>query len=247
MELIWFGSKSKLANLKQLNINLNICSVVVEPTDSVRDLGVILDSKPSMYQHIDKLSSTSFFHRRRLRHFRRMLNPSSRQRLVSGFILSRIDFRNAVLAGPPACMLAPLQRILNAAAQFVAGLPACAHVTNTMQSLHWLPVAYRIHYKLCLVMYAVYNSTSPSYIADTTARISTLSGRVRLRSANTSDLTYLVPWTTFGVRAFSVAGPREWNTSPIMIRNITEVPAFKLVIKTHFLKWHILTHNFMWL
>ena len=43
-QLIWFGSKSKIADLKQLDTNLNICSVDVEPTDSVRDLGVILDS-----------------------------------------------------------------------------------------------------------------------------------------------------------------------------------------------------------
>ena len=43
MEFIWFGSKSKLADFKLLNLNLTICSVVIEPTDSVRDLGVILD------------------------------------------------------------------------------------------------------------------------------------------------------------------------------------------------------------
>ena len=48
--------------------------------------------------------------------------------------------------------LAPLQRVLNAAVRFGAGLPARAHITDTMQSLHWLPVAYRIRYKLCLVM-----------------------------------------------------------------------------------------------
>ena len=59
-ELIWFRSKSKLANVIQLDTNLNICSVVVEPTDSVRDLGVILDSELSMRQHVGKLSSYAF-------------------------------------------------------------------------------------------------------------------------------------------------------------------------------------------
>ena len=93
-----------------------------------------------------------------------MLDSSSRQCLI--FISSRIDFCNAVLAGLPASMLVPLQRVLNAAAQFVASLPARADFTDTMRSLHWQPVAYRIRYKLCLVMYAIYNSTSSSYIAD---------------------------------------------------------------------------------
>ena len=69
-ELIWLDSKSKLADLKQLDTKLNICSVVVEPTDSVRDLGVISDSELSMRQHVGKLSSTCFFYLRRLRQFR---------------------------------------------------------------------------------------------------------------------------------------------------------------------------------
>ena len=45
-----------------------------------------------------------------------MLDPSSRQGLVSAFILSRIDFCNAAYAGLPARTLEPLQRLLNAAA-----------------------------------------------------------------------------------------------------------------------------------
>ena len=60
MEL-WFCSKSKLADPKQLDTNLNICSVVVEPTDSVLDLGVILDSKLSVRRHVGNLSSICFF------------------------------------------------------------------------------------------------------------------------------------------------------------------------------------------
>ena len=51
-ELIWFGSRANLAKLRQLDTNLSLCSVVVEPVNSVRDLGVILDSKLSMARHI---------------------------------------------------------------------------------------------------------------------------------------------------------------------------------------------------
>ena len=107
-----------------------------------------------------------------------------------------------MLASLPACMLAPPQGILNPTARFVAGLPARAHVTDTMRSLHWLQVAYRIRYLLCLVMYAVYKGTSPSYIADTTARISTLHGRGRLLS---SEFDIPCARKNVGERAFSVA------------------------------------------
>ena len=56
-EIIWFGFKSKLANLKQVDTNLNICSVVIQPTDFVRNLGFKLDSELSMRQHVACVSS----------------------------------------------------------------------------------------------------------------------------------------------------------------------------------------------
>ena len=91
-------------------------------TNWLRNLNVIFDSKLPMRQHVSKLSSTCFFHLCHLRPFRRMLDPSSQQWFVSAFILSHIDFCNAMLAGLPACMHAPLQHVLNAAERFIASL-----------------------------------------------------------------------------------------------------------------------------
>ena len=93
--------------LWQLDVmSLNLCSVAVEPVDSVRDLGVILDSELSMRVHISKISSTCFFDLRRLRKLRPFIDTASAQRLASAFILSRIDYCNAVLAGLPTSTLA---------------------------------------------------------------------------------------------------------------------------------------------
>ena len=69
-----------------------------------------------MQKHIGKVSSICFFHIRRLRNLRSMLDQSFAQRLVSAFILSHIDYCNDVLAGLPATTLARLVRVLNAVA-----------------------------------------------------------------------------------------------------------------------------------
>ena len=68
-ELKWFGSRCNRTKVRKLGMSLNLCSVVVEPADSVRDHGVTLVSELSMAQHIGKLSSKGFFHLRRLRKF----------------------------------------------------------------------------------------------------------------------------------------------------------------------------------
>ena len=89
-----------------------------------------------------------------------------------------------------------------------------------MKSLHWFPIAYRIRFKLSVLMHGVHNKTNPSYLTDTTTPISSLPGHRQLRSA--MMIEYDIPRirTKFADRAFSVAGPRDWNALPADIRNI---------------------------
>ena len=230
-ELMWFGSRSNRTKRSQLDASLNLGSVVIEPVHSVRDLGVILDGELSMIQHIGQISSICFFHLRRLRKPRLVLDPSSMQRLISTFIMSRLDYCNAMLAGLPACTLAPLQRVLNAAARLMVGPTAEDRISDVMRSLHWMPIEYRIRYKLCLLMHAVQNGTSPAYIVDIKTPISSLHGHRMLRSAATYQYEIPRTRTKFDDRAFSVAGPQEWNNLPTNIRNIREVSSFKRAIK----------------
>ena len=150
--------------------------------------------------------------------------------------MSRLNYCNAVLAGLPACTLVPLQRVLNAAARLMIGPTAGDRISDVMRSLNWLPIEYRICYKLCLLMHAVQNGTSPAYIVDITTPISSLHGHSMLHSATTNQYDIPRTRTKFGDRAFLVAGPHEWNNHPINNRNIREVSSFKRAIKTYFFK-----------
>ena len=148
-ELIWFGSRVNLLKLKQLdNMSLNLCFGVVETIDSIHDLCLILGIKLLMREHTSKISSICFFHLHHLQKIRPLIDSNSTQRLVSAFILSRVNYCNAVVSGVPDSRLAPLQRVLNAAARFLAGTAVRIHVP-LRKLLHWLPIAHRIRFKLC--------------------------------------------------------------------------------------------------
>jgi len=120
-DLIWLYSNT-LDSLTDTDVTICLDQAVIHPSDCVRDLGVLLDSSLSMRQHIAKVASTCFFHLRRLRKLRRVLDLQSRKQLVCAFILTHIDYCNAVLANLPDTALAPLQRVLHAAARFVAAI-----------------------------------------------------------------------------------------------------------------------------
>ena len=97
-EVIWFGSNANLDRLAVTDVTICLDQATIHPSDCVRNLGVLLDSSLSMRQHIAKIASTCFFHLRRLRKLRRVLDLESQKRLVCAFILTRIDYCNAVLA-----------------------------------------------------------------------------------------------------------------------------------------------------
>jgi len=106
----------------QLNADKTVSSAITinrnitKPSSVVRDLGVLFDAEPSMRQNVSRVSQTCFFHLRRIRSVRRQFGRDVSAKLVTCWVLSRLDHCNAVLAGSPATILGHLQRILHAAA-----------------------------------------------------------------------------------------------------------------------------------
>ena len=69
---------------------------------------------------------------------------------------------------------------MNTAVRLVARLGWRDHITPAMQDLHWLPIFYRIKYKLCILMHAAANNNSPEYITNILVRNSSLQNRAAL-------------------------------------------------------------------
>ena len=138
--------------------------VTITPVDSVRVLGVQLDCEVNMREHIGMTAASCLFHLRRLRQLRHIVNQYVMKRLVCTYILTRLDYCNCVLAELQAKSLKPLERVMNAAARLGMGLQPRDHITEAMHNLHWLPLTFRIKYKLCLMMYAALNGRCPTYI-----------------------------------------------------------------------------------
>ena len=76
-------------------------------------------------------------------------------RLVLALIMSRLDYCNSVLAG------LPLQRVQNTAARLIFELGTREHVTVSLLQLHWLPVHWRVQFKLCCLMHSVFYRKCP--------------------------------------------------------------------------------------
>jgi len=144
--------------------------------------------------------------------------------------MCRLDHGNATLSGLPQSTLAPLQRVLNAAARLVCDLRPREHVTSALIDLHWLPIAARIEFKICVLAYHSLDSTAPAYISDMLQPVSTSQRQTNLRSATNSEL--FVPRTRLrvGERAFSSAAPRLRNALPTDIKRAATLLTFYFII-----------------
>jgi len=156
------------------------------------------------------------------RRIRRSLDSDSAATLVHAFVSSRVDYCNAIFVGAPKNVTDKLQRVLNAAARIVSGTRKYDHgLTDLMHNeLHWLDVPDRVKYKLGLLMYRCQHNQAPRYLMDHCSPVSDVVFRQHLRSASSHQLS--VPrhrLSTYGRRAFSVAGPTVWNSLPDDLRD----------------------------
>ena len=126
--LLLFGTATNLENIPPGCDEMQAGSSVIKSAVVVRDLGVLLDAQLSMREHISRTAQVCFFHLRWLRSIRQLLGRDVTLKLVVALVFSRLDYCNAVLAGLPASTLAPLQRILHAAARLVNGLRPRDHI-----------------------------------------------------------------------------------------------------------------------
>uniref|UniRef100_A0A3B3S2Z9 Reverse transcriptase domain-containing protein n=1 Tax=Paramormyrops kingsleyae TaxID=1676925 RepID=A0A3B3S2Z9_9TELE len=203
-------------------------------SQAVKNLGVSLDSSLNFQTHIDSVVRIGFFHLRLLAKVKPFLNQSDLEKAIHAFISSQLDYCNALYVGITQARLHRLQLVQNAAARMLTNNRKNYHITPILCSLHWLPVRFRIQFKLLMFVFNAINGLAPSYLCET---ISFYHQGRALRSANQNLL--VVPRSRskqWGDRSFAVAGPKLWNTIPPELRKITDLPLFKAQLKTHLFK-----------
>ena len=232
-EFLIIGSRQQLAKINISNVHVGSSEIL--PVNSVRDLGAWLDETMSMDVHIGKICSKAFRGLYKIRQIRKFLSEESTETLIHAFVTVHLDYCNSLLSGVPQRQMDRLQKVFNAAARVVYYIPRYAHITPVLMRLHWLPISYRIKFKIALLVFKALKDMAPTYIREL-LELKPLS-RYALRS-DTQNLLK-VPRTkckTFGDRAFAVAGPRVWSQLPLDIRTSATVDTFKNRLKTYFYK-----------
>ena len=209
---------------------IQLLGVETYPAKSACNLGVIFDRNFNFHSHISAICSSCIYHIRDVRRIRRHLDLDSAKVLANALVSSCLDYCNSLLSGIVETDLTKLQRVLNRMARVVTKSPPFTRSVPLLRSLHWLPVKYRVHFKICSLTYKALHEEQPVYLCSLIA-ISLPSRSLR----SNRGITLLVPRirTNTGARAFSSCAPSLWNNLPLSVRSATSVATFRRRLKTY--------------
>ena len=210
--------------------SLHIGNSVINAKPSVRNLGVQFDSEMSMSAHVNLTCRNLFFQIRNINSVRKSMSEKVTASIIHSYILSRLDYGNALLINANSDQIVKLQRVQNAAARILSKTSKFTHITPVLKQLHWLPVVERIKFKILLLTWKIINGLAPHYFDDL---ISEYVPSRSLRSSGTGMLTPRRVKCSFGEKAFATCAPVLWNALPSNVRNAKSLESFKSGLKTH--------------
>ena len=189
------------------------------------------DSALTMERQINHTVKICYFHLRKISKIRRYLTVDACKALVQASIISRLDYCNVLYMSLPATLLSRLQRVQNSAARVICRAQRSEHISPHLKSLHWLPVLYRVQYKVLLHVYKAIHGLTPSHIQQL---VQVRQSRRQLRSSERLLLEVpKVRTVRYGQRTFRFSAAQLWNPLPENIKMCENVYTFKKCLKTY--------------
>ena len=215
---------------------INIGGSVAQLKPIVRDIGVVLDTRLDMAFQVSNVCRSAYYHLFRIAKIRASLTIVACKTLVHALVISRLDYGNALLYGITDRLLHCLEMIQHSAARIIMCIKRHDRqsITAVLRRLHWLPVKWRINYKIVVLVFRALHGLSPAYLS------TLITPYEPSRAPRLTDSALLcVPrhkLERYGRRSFSCAGPVLWNSLPEDMRLADSLNSFKSHLKTHYFK-----------
>ena len=153
---------TKTPNIEKLFFD----STVIDLTERVRDLGVILDKNLRLIYHINETSREETNAIRSIGRIRKYLTNGNLKLLFNALVISRLNYCKSILYSLPKQELDRLQRVQNTAARLITETKQYDLINPTLRELLWLPVesrlilevipiTFKIRYGLFFVLFVV--------------------------------------------------------------------------------------------
>jgi len=165
-DAILFGTAQHLKTMSSLT-SVKIADSAIQFSDTVKILGVTLDSNLTLESHIKAISKSCFYHIRSFRQIRPSMDRSMAMAVASALVSARLDYVNSILFGCPQKHIYRLQRVQHVLARVVMQQAyRSSSSTELFKQLHSLPIEWLIRFKLATSTYKALHTGHPPYLTD---------------------------------------------------------------------------------
>ena len=161
MEFIYFGWPSQLGKCCIDRIDVN--GIEVERSNSTKYLGEYLDIKLDFKDHIKTKCKAAMLNLHRIKAARKNLTRTACNKLVVALVLSHLDYANSLLGGLPKSSINRIQMVQNMVAKITLGKCKYDSTSRCLVQLHWLPIKYRIDYKIISIVHKCLHENALPY------------------------------------------------------------------------------------
>ena len=165
---------------------------------------------------------------RDLYRIRPLLDLNTSVLLANALVSSRLDYCNSLFLLFTDFELRRLQLVQNSLCRVVTRSSKFSHITPQLKKLHWLPVRYRVQFKIGLITYKMLNQGQPVYLKElihpyTSSRNTRRSTpKLKFLQNHTFDRRVHISIKHFS-NTFSHFAPVLWNSFSFYVRNSPSV------------------------
>ena len=158
--------------------------------------------------------------------------------MLSAIVTSRIDYCNSLLYGITVKQSRRLQLVQNTLCRIINHLPKYSRISRELKLLHWLPVKFRITFKILLITYKALHTHQPPYLS---GLLSPYNCNRQTRRSNPGNKFLHIPPFQHKIHksqnhfgwSFEIAAPSLWNSLPLHVRTAPSLGSFRSRLKGH--------------
>ena len=199
---------------------------------------MVFDSNFNFSNHVSQVIGSTRVHARDLYRICPLLDLNTSVLLVNALVSSRLDYCNSLFLSLTDFELRRLQLVQNSLCRVVTRSSKFSRITPQLKKPHWLPVRYRVQFKIGLITYKILNQGQPVYPRElihpyTSSRNTRrIAPKLNFLQTPTFDRRVHKSIKHFS-NSFRHYAPVLWNSFPFHVRSSPSVASFRKHLKTH--------------
>ena len=190
------------------------------------------------HNNVSQVIKSTRVHARDLYKIRPLLDLNTSFLLANALVSSRLDYCNSLFLSLTDFELRRLQLVQNSLCRVVTRSMKYSHITSQLKKLHWIPIKYRIQFKIGLITCKILNQGQQVYLRELihpyTSSRNTRRSTPKLKFLHTPTFDHKVHKSVkLFSHSFSHYALVLWNSFPYQIRNSPFVASFRKHLKTH--------------